>query len=387
MATNMDEPDTTGYPSLDQLSNGLSQSVQGHPLSTPHFMFDSSCYTFRTDTACGVLTREIKRIVSEQVNRPMSRYKQRRRKKKNHKIGNLPLVSTMANVHEKGTECRVFYSGNGTTRIVGLRKGDEVRSAISDLKPCVGLKGFHMRDTFTLLPRQCIERQFSNCIDLSNHFEAVDSISAKHCGRHIRGKYRTPMFDSKVDEGRYTTFGATANRNKKGLSNRSGNLSQMPADRVLLNQLIRKIEHAAKEFLDSRSIAAMYTINEITGMKGVHLSETEHSEMWPSLAISKNCYFASHVDMDYCMSAIFVMTKDRISDENEVISYFCFRREGVSVGLRNGDIIIFNPQKEHCMSTRTDSDRDMIAMALYMKTAVVGMNDATRDISFLENFT
>ena len=93
----------------------------------------------------------------------------------------------------------------------------------------------------------------------------------------------------------------------------------------------------------------------------------------------------SHVDEDFFYSLTTVASEqglqediDRYSMDADVCNYFTFAEQGIAVALRPGDMLIFNPHYHHCcLSLRTsiyESD-DVFCLSLYLKTAVVGLND------------
>jgi hypothetical protein len=57
----------------------------------------------------------------------------------------------------------------------------------------------------------------------------------------------------------------------------------------------------------------------------------------------------------------------------------------VCVALRNYDILLFNPQKIHCVSSRKDPSNvnanDIYCVSFYSKTAIVGGNDNSLDLT------
>ena len=48
---------------------------------------------------------------------------------------------------------------------------------------------------------------------------------------------------------------------------------------------------------------------------------------------------------------------------------------GVAVALRPGDILIFNPNEQHAISSRCRDEDDVYITTLYLKTAIVSLND------------
>ena len=92
----------------------------------------------------------------------------------------------------------------------------------------------------------------------------------------------------------------------------------------------------------------------------------------------------SHLDDDFFYSLTTIASEcglrqevDRYSMEAEVCNYFTFAEQGIAVALRPGDMLLFNPRYQHCLSSRTSfyQQKDVFCLSLYLKTAVVGGND------------
>lgn len=108
------------------------------------------------------------------------------------------------------------------------------------------------------------------------------------------------------------------------------------------------------------------------------------SPIWGSLACGKNYYLNSHVDDDFFYSLTTVASErgirddiDRYNIDADICNFFTFAEQGIAVALRPGDMLIFNPLYQHCLSSRTldyEAD-DVFCISLYLKTAVVGQND------------
>ena len=58
-------------------------------------------------------------------------------------------------------------------------------------------------------------------------------------------------------------------------------------------------------------------------------------------------------------------------------SYFVFAEQGIAVALQPGDMLLFNPLYQHCLSSRTESfgDKDIFSLSVYLKTAIVGKHN------------
>ena len=59
--------------------------------------------------------------------------------------------------------------------------------------------------------------------------------------------------------------------------------------------------------------------------------------------------------------------------DDRIVCYFAFPRIGVSVALRPGDFLLFNPTEPHCVSSRCRANDDIYIISSYLKTAVVGL--------------
>jgi hypothetical protein len=65
--------------------------------------------------------------------------------------------------------------------------------------------------------------------------------------------------------------------------------------------------------------------------------------------------------------------------DDAILNYFCFPEQGVCVAVGNYDILLFNPHKLHCVSSRKDPSNDkandIYYVSFYLKIDVVGGHD------------
>lgn len=54
---------------------------------------------------------------------------------------------------------------------------------------------------------------------------------------------------------------------------------------------------------------------------------------------------------------------------------------GLAIPLKSGDILVFNPRLEHCVSARINGDRDSYCISFYMKDSMPGGKDNSQAIS------
>ena len=75
------------------------------------------------------------------------------------------------------------------------------------------------------------------------------------------------------------------------------------------------------------------------------------------------------------ISQVLVKGKVNYHLKDDVIVYFCFPTLGIAVPLRPGDYLLFNPLIPHCILSRCKHDDEIMCILMYMKTAIVGLND------------
>ena len=75
------------------------------------------------------------------------------------------------------------------------------------------------------------------------------------------------------------------------------------------------------------------------------------------------------------ISQVLVKGKANYHLNDDVVVYFCFPTLGIIVPLRPGDYLLLNPLIPHCISSHCKHDNEIMCISMYMKTAIVGLND------------
>ncbi len=109
----------------------------------------------------------------------------------------------------------------------------------------------------------------------------------------------------------------------------------------------------------------------------VDKSSTFSSDFFGGIAFGTNVFLRCHTDADFTMSISQVFLKERheYHINNDVIAYFCFPTLGVAVPLCSGDYFMFNALIPHCISSRCNMEDEIMCTSMYLKTAIVGMNN------------
>ena len=145
--------------------------------------------------------------------------------------------------------------------------------------------------------------------------------------------------------------------------------------------MMKRAEMSFREFADHAVISHNYHAKKLVPFKTFQctgdLSSTFSSEFFGGIAFGTNVFLHCHTDADFTMSIsqVFLKGKDVYNLQDDVISYFCFPTLGVAVPLRPGDYFMFNALIPHCISSRCRLEDDVMCASVYLKTAIVGMNN------------
>ena len=214
-------------------------------------------------------------------------------------------------------------------------------------------------------------------------------------GHNPRGGGKHVTYEKEVTN--YVTLGITSKRFGKGLYEKelkkthtlNGNyglrkFTNQVRDmciKYIPSQLMRRLNKALSE-TNIPSFRSYISRNENNVTETKNPGGEQHNIL-PSIAFGANTILPMHTDDDAFLSVVSVHCKDDVlKDKNSykenlnVSKYFVFCNK-ISVGLRSGDILIFNPGIGHCISTLTDPyrDKDVFCVSHYFKSVLVSLND------------
>jgi hypothetical protein len=82
------------------------------------------------------------------------------------------------------------------------------------------------------------------------------------------------------------------------------------------------------------------------------------TKFFASMSSGLNVFLPAHNDMDLFYSTNTAIKRGLPKIDDAILNYFCFPEQGVCVTLRNYDILLFNPQKMHCVYSRKYPSND-----------------------------
>jgi len=157
----------------------------------------------------------------------------------------------------------------------------------------------------------------------------------------------------------------------------------------LIVDYIISVESLFFEFVDSKVIHMINEARKLLSFSSITRKEgslrNRDGEIFGAFAFGVNLHLPVHVDRDFTFSAVCVhQQRDHYLTDDPVVVYFCFPCLGVAIPLKPGDVIIFNPQEPHALSSRCHSGDEILCVSLYLKSAVVGLNNNSIRNTFRE---
>lgn len=348
---------------------------------------ENSCHVYFSNGNSSYRTRLIakeacKRSVAKdgRIGRKQ-RWRQNKKKAKLEGLEKPNLEDREDHIQAVTMEGRKVYIGGISASLLptNLAHGSIRWSVRTNLTPYLNAngKGCIAGPCYTLLPREWIRECFPST---DKYFGLFMRLLGLHPGLMPRGDGKIPVYDRGTPE-TYVIIGTSAKRYGRGLRlvDRKLKQQELTNERCLLKKFFRQVAHAATAYLDTPSIRYLNVVKEMTEFSKFSFDEADESLIWPSLAVAANVVMEMHKDQDFVMGCAGVLGGKGYVEHSpvgeDILQYFCFPSVGSAVGLRNGDLLLFNPKYPHCVSSRATMREDVICTSFYLKTAIVGGND------------
>ena len=215
--------------------------------------------------------------------------------------------------------------------------------------------------------------------------EALDAMELKCKASTVRGS----KIVLEEDQDKYVCTGTQPRRAAPGVEPIHYILNKVEHHHALtILKLFKRIEHLFEEWSDTRQIGIVHAAMNLIDAPTFTIPGTASpARIFGGIAWGRNVYLSSHKDKDFTYSAITIHIKDCEYDlDNRVVAYFCFRKLGIAVPLRPGDVLFFNPQDEHCISSRCHPEDNIYCISFYLKSANIGLNDNSIELMPKERF-
>ena len=189
---------------------------------------------------------------------------------------------------------------------------------------------------------------------------------------------------------RYACVGPQASRNSQTIHDHPSFMDELPTCHwESLLWLMRRAEESFKTIADHKVISHLHHAKNAVPFKTFTTTnpKSTSAKFFGGIAFGTNVFLQCHTDEDFTMSITQVFLKDKSHYllDDDVITYFCFPTLGVSVPLHPGGYLLFNPLIPHCVSSHCKHEDEIICVSMYLKTAIVSMNDNSLPLTPSQN--
>ena len=205
--------------------------------------------------------------------------------------------------------------------------------------------------------------------------------SMRHCQNAQKSSLYRGAAKPIYSDNKFACIGVQPGQGKRGVSDFTYHAAKMPPSHWNnIVDYVKKVETVLKEYVSTDEIRRLDHGRKLVGYKTMcpmpGLEPSLPPQIFWGVAIGEDVHLPCHTDVDFSYSVVAVhmdgcsyLYKDRI------VAFFCFPRWGMAVALRCGDVLIFNPLEPHAISSRCRNDEKVYVVSIYLKTAVVGLND------------
>jgi hypothetical protein len=253
-----------------------------------------------------------------------------------------------------------------------------------ELNPNVGLFSPHINNAvpFIRLPRR-LSLDIIGQSGLQNMYKALDACEGLKKRPSVRGKDKQ-IFGDRGMPLKFVVMGVHVSRNSKEVLDCAPFMQTLPEHHwKALMKIMHRAETCFEQLLDHQVISHIHHAKRLVPYRTMTSPSTKSPlKYFGGLAYGCNV-FLPHADDDFTMSIVQIFLKNRTTCQigDDIVTHFCFPTLGVAVPLRPGDFLMFNARIPHCISSRCKQSDHVIALTMYLKTAVVGMNNNDLDLT------
>lgn len=217
-----------------------------------------------------------------------------------------------------------------------------------------------------------------------NICKAIDAMELVTKRTQSRGQKKHIILEDPTNK--YICAGNQTIRNGPGIRKMHYSLKLIDKEHSAhLLKVFTIIEHLFDAWMDTGVIrlvrAALALVNadtftvQLPSQPGETKPQFKSSRIYGAFASGVNTYLNTHTDLDFMYGAVTVHMEEEYTLKQRVVAYFLFPTLGIAIPLRPGDVLFFNPQQPHCISSRFDNKDKIYCTSLYLKADNLGQNN------------
>ena len=186
--------------------------------------------------------------------------------------------------------------------------------------------------------------------------DALDFVEMKMSSSHSRGAKRHVVQDGKR---KYVCIGPAAKRAGVGIRPIHPALAKTPSihqEHIL--KYFLGVEHLFKMYVDTdeiRHILAAIKFVDATTFSIPYRERasrpSQSSCTYGAFACGVNVYLNVYKDYNFTYCAVSIHMREEYTMSPKIVAYFASPKLGIAIPLRSGDVLLINPQEDHCISS------------------------------------
>ena len=197
-----------------------------------------------------------------------------------------------------------------------------------------------------------------------------------------RGKQRIVFTDQDM---KYAgAIGAQVRRSSVGVRDATYHKKHMPPEQWdSIAKYVRKAEYFFSKYVDTEGVQHVTKIDDVADVVRMRSTNGDSGpRIYQGIAVGENTFLSVHTDDDTTYSIVTAHVEGvSYTNDDNVVLYFGFPALGIAVPIRPGDLLIFNPQQPHAVSSRCKSNQTVLALSMYIKTACTGGNNNSVELT------
>ena len=106
-----------------------------------------------------------------------------------------------------------------------------------------------------------------------------------------------------------------------------------------------------ERYIDTDQVRLIQDALELMDTDTFTTGNNQSSSIYGAIAHCVDVYLNVHQDLDFTYCALSIQMKKVYTLIDDVVAYFCFPKLDIAVSIKPGDVLSFNPQESHSVSS------------------------------------
>jgi hypothetical protein len=150
----------------------------------------------------------------------------------------------------------------------------------------------------------------------------------------------------------------------------------------VVQQFVASVEHLYSAYVSYKEVEIVTKAIELVDASTFTMPPLKsnpypkRAKIYGAMAVGSNVFLATHTDKDFAYSAVLVQCRRECHMNKEsILVHFAFPALGIASPLKVGEVLFFNPNEPHSITSPVNDIDDLYCVSLYLKSATIGLNN------------